>query len=682
MATSGSKTIAATSYDDLKFSWSASQSVADNTSTITWKLELISKSSGKIKSSVEKNWSVTVAGQTFSGKNSIAIENNTTKTLASGTTNPIAHNSDGTKSFSYSFSQQLDINFGGTWIGTKSGSGSGTLDTIARKSSVYVTGGTLGTPLTLSVLRQSSSFTHTIKYECGTATGTICTKSSSISIEWNEDKGNTVALAAQNKTGTSVPVTFTITTYNGNTSIGTFSKTVTMSIPETVKPSCTVTVTDTQGYKNVYGKAIKGLSKLQIKVNPTLAQGSSISAYRVAVNGATYTAQTTTTDVLKSSGDLVVTAQVTDRRGRSGRCEHIEEVLDYSPPKITRLSVVRCDYATGNENDQGKAIKATFSCSVTSLNYANTMSANLYYKKSTETTYSKIDLAQEGYLGIEIVDGSVVFSADSEFSYDVKLVVEDNFQEVSHVTSASTAYTLMDFGADGKSVAFGKVAEISNTLDVGFRLRTYGGILQPVLEDGADFDKLLTPNTYTLKNAVSAGYTNGPADFVGTSSTGVLRIESCGEAGQLRQVLTLCNSPKPQEYERYYYINGSSMSWYNWKRKFEVELYNNSNGSNGTITLNETSANFKYIEIFFTDNQGYSGGYTKVYSPNGKTVCLSIVEAAASSYTLIRRTNYTVSATTITPNTTLAGYGRLKGNAVDYSTGTNYIKIKRVIGYE
>lgn len=132
MATSGSVSIAATSHDTLKFSWwRNSYSIPNNTTTIGWKLELIADGYGYISSSASKDWSVTVNGVNYSGTNTIGISNNSTKTLASGTTT-IAHNDNGTKTFNFSFSQELAITFSGSYIGTKSGSGSGTLDTIPR----------------------------------------------------------------------------------------------------------------------------------------------------------------------------------------------------------------------------------------------------------------------------------------------------------------------------------------------------------------------------------------------------------------------------------------------------------------------------------------------------------------------------------------------------------------------
>ena len=133
---SGSTSVSVTSWDTLKFSWwENSQSITDNYTVIGWKMELVAGSSGRIDSSASKTWSVTVNGTTYSGTNTIGISNNSTKTLASGTTT-IYHGSDGKKTFSYSFTQQIKITFSGTYISSKSGSGSGTLTAIPRKATV------------------------------------------------------------------------------------------------------------------------------------------------------------------------------------------------------------------------------------------------------------------------------------------------------------------------------------------------------------------------------------------------------------------------------------------------------------------------------------------------------------------------------------------------------------------
>jgi hypothetical protein len=54
-----------------------------------------------------------------------------------------------------------------------------------------------------------------------------------------------------------------------------------------------------------------------------------------------------------------------------------------------------------------------------------------------------------------------------------------------------------------------------------------------------------------------------------------------------------------------------------------VVLYNNTAGTNGSITLAETAANFKYIDIFFRDTSQNNDSYVRVYNPNGKRVQIS-----------------------------------------------------------
>ena len=53
-----------------------------------------------------------------------------------------------------------------------------------------------------------------------------------------------------------------------------------------------------------------------------------------------------------------------------------------------------------------------------------------------------------------------------------------------------------------------------------------------------------------------------------------------------------------------------------------VVLYDNAAGTNNTITLSESAADFEYIEIYYGKLDGTSGGYayTRVYNPDGKRV--------------------------------------------------------------
>lgn len=99
-------------------------------------MELIANEYGRISSSASKAWSVTVNGEKYSGTTTVGIANSATKTLASGSTT-IKHNADGSKQFSYSFSQDFSgITFSGSALGKVSGSGTGTLDDIPRQATI------------------------------------------------------------------------------------------------------------------------------------------------------------------------------------------------------------------------------------------------------------------------------------------------------------------------------------------------------------------------------------------------------------------------------------------------------------------------------------------------------------------------------------------------------------------
>ena len=104
MALSASSVVKATSQNNLIFSWAATQDIAGNRSKVTWQLLLEAGRYGKIVATPGSPWEVTIAGQTFSGTTSLAIENNETKVLASGEL-WLEHDTLGERSFDFAFRQ-------------------------------------------------------------------------------------------------------------------------------------------------------------------------------------------------------------------------------------------------------------------------------------------------------------------------------------------------------------------------------------------------------------------------------------------------------------------------------------------------------------------------------------------------------------------------------------------------
>lgn len=343
--------------------------------------------------------------------------------------------------------------------------------------------------------------------------------------------------------------------------------------------------------------------------------------------------------------------------------------LAYIAPRITNLSVTRCD-SSGNANDEGMYALVAF-------NWATDKAiTEIAIQYEDESGYSSVHVEASVSGTSGSYSGVIGGSLDVEQTYALTIMVTDSSTSYAFATLGSARFAI-DFKAGGKGAAFGKTAVLDNVLDIAYQTRFFGGILPPVLEPEIDLNDIRTPNTYIGANISHNNYVNCPV----TSGTFVLVVESCGEDGQVKQTYISCSKYKPERYSRFYY-QGEWGDWF-WSGTDEVVLYENSSGSNGTITLSASLANYRYAEIYFTDNNGKSGGYTKVWSPHGKTICLNIVETSSTTSVIQRQTMYTLSSTTMTPNTTVAGYLQFNPSTKVISNspvGTNYIKIVRVIG--
>ena len=506
MATSGS--VSTNAYDGRYYqvSWTATQSVANNQSTISWTLEALG---GSVSWYTDRTLNVVIGGSTVFSK---TAQHDRYKGVIATGTKIITHDSNGDASFS------ISIEVACYWSSVNlRGSQTFTLTNIPRKSDLSVANGTLGTEQTLTVTRKSSSFKHTIVATCGSASTTICTKSSSTSISFTPP----LSWASQNTTGTSVSVKYTITTYNGNTEVGNNSYTKTCSIPSSVKPSVSISVTDANGYESKFGAMVKGWSKFNIVLTPQTSYGSPIASYRIDADGSTYNTSSATTGVLKSSGTLTISANVTDKRGRSGSASTTKSVLDYSAPIITLLKVNRCD-SDGTENNMGEYVKVTFSGNITSLNSKNSAAWTLHYKKSTDSNYTPVNMASE--TTYSFTNKTYIFAADTGLSYDVMLEVADYFTKTKMSTVASTAFTVIHFNAAGNAMAVGKVSEIEKLFDIGIDARfngdVYGTIMGmgylPPIPDNANLNEYLTPGAYRVVNNNSANtISNMPVKFAG-----------------------------------------------------------------------------------------------------------------------------------------------------------------------
>lgn len=365
--------------------------------------------------------------------------------------------------------------------------------------------GTLGTAQTLTVTRYDTSFTHTVTYACGDASGTVCTKSTSTSVSFTPP----LDLAAQNTTGTSVSVVLTATTYSGDTVIGTSTKTITCAIPSSVAPTVSLSVADAAGYLSTYGGYVQNKSTPKVTVTASGAQGSSIKSYATTLDGNSYAAATFTASALKNSGTLTVETTVTDSRGRTETASTTITSLAYESPKITAMSVRRCN-SNGTAVSNGAYLKVTFDAAITSLSGKNTAAYKVQYKKSSDTTYTEATLSNyaDSY---DVTNGTYMFSAES-VSYDVVLTATDAFSSASKSGAGAAISKFFSWLAGGLGWAFGKVAEKEKTVEFaddwdlfvkGSNVRNGLAAYTGAADNGID------PDT-TLDELILTSHTNAP----------------------------------------------------------------------------------------------------------------------------------------------------------------------------
>ena len=434
-------------------SWSYTQDITNNTTTLKVTLKVQRNKSGTVTSKSVTPYSLTVGDTTKSGNYDFDITEiavGSSITIAT-ITKTLTHNADGSHG-AISISGKFDVS--GRTLGVGTVSTTVTPATIPRATTPTVSASSvdMGGSVTFTMNRASSSFTHTLTYSFEGATGTIGTGLGT-SKAWTVPD---LASKVPNKTSGSCVVT--CKTYNGETLIGSASVTLTLTVPASVKPTVSLTVAEAvTAVASAVGVYVKGLSKLNITATGTGASGSTISSYSVSANGLTYSTSSVTTGFLNNAGSMTITATVTDSRGRTGTASKTITVVDYAKPYINNFSFFRCNSA-GAELSDGAYLKVNYNVGITAIT-GNTPIYTLSYKKKTDTNYTTQSLTGGS--------SSVILSGISvDYSYDIKLEAKDSFNTTTVTGEVGTAFTLMDFHSSGTGMAIGKVSETEGILEI------------------------------------------------------------------------------------------------------------------------------------------------------------------------------------------------------------------------
>lgn len=456
----------------------SSTDVEKNQSTLTWTLTTNTVDSNRRDSYIfAKVDDQTVCNQEYAWNGTQGFP------VAGGSisgTLKVTHNTDGSKSIplyieGYSYYHEVYSN-----------SGTMTLSNIPRASSMTLASSyTIGTAGTITVTKQSASFTHTITAKIGNYTQTICTKSSATSVSFTPSTNFYSRIPDTSK----ATATFTIQTYSGNTAVGS-PKTATASIvvPSNIKPtiSSVVVAEDTASGFNL---EVQSLSKPKFTATATPGTGATIISYLVTVDG---TSVSSSSNVIKlgrawkGGGTLAYTVKVTDSRGRTDTYTGSVLVYYYAAPSLTLKVRV-----------SGTTVTVSYKVKVSSVNKTNAKSLTVQcVKVSTAEVIETRTITLPAHSETNPAGGTVIddsydltFTDVATETYTFHGTLQDSKNTVN--ADAATGIVTLSLLRGGKGAAFFGEADTENELDVNnadirvIQSRTSGPSPAIKIENGA-----------------------------------------------------------------------------------------------------------------------------------------------------------------------------------------------------
>ena len=390
------------------------------------------------------------------------FRNKATVQLASWT-GDISHGSDGSKKLDCSGSFSIS---GSSYLSGGSISCSIQLESIPRatKPTLSSSSVTLGNAVTINISPAVSSWTHNIYYRIGTGSWTRFATGVKANYSW------TVPLSIANSypSSTNGTITIGLNTYNGSTQIGgTQTVNLNISIPASIAPSVSsVSVAETTGGLPSYGY-VQYKSKLKIVASVSGSYSSSIKSYNYYIGSQSYSSLSNTYTMgeeVRDSGNVTITVEVTDSRGRIAKNTASISVLPYSIPQIWQMDCTRCGDSSGSYNTNGGFLKVTMGFSIAALNNKNGASYKLEYSLWGANSWSTLASGSTYNYSDSYVSSSAILNSAN--SYNIRLTVADNFTNTVFVRDVGTVTTLMSYIVKKFAFAIGKAAEVANIFDV------------------------------------------------------------------------------------------------------------------------------------------------------------------------------------------------------------------------
>lgn len=487
MANSGS--FNTTGYEGryLQFAWSipdGGQSISENKTKINW--TLTGKGTAQAGYYLSGNFKVVIDGTTvFQSADRIQLRDGTL--VASGSVT-LAHNSDGTRSFSASAEAGIY-----TYAVNCSGSGSWSLPTIARASSISSAGNvTLGNKCSVKWTPKHKSFGYKLEFSLGSwsyTTGAIVPGTTAAYTY----TGYTIPLSAANqipnsKTGTMTVKLYSYTSSTCVTQIGsedsdTFTVTVPSSAAPTVSMELSLVTSLPSPFNSLY---LQGKSKVQADFSGSSAKyGASVTARSLTVSGNKVSSSPYQSEWLITSGSIEVKGTVTDSRGYSSSIIKNITVIPYSRPKVvpkSGLSSIVCKRCNsdGTLSSKGTSllIKAgkKFSKVTSGGEQKNYCSLSYRIKASSDAVFPETWTSLLSRTSTSNYIENIVAEAvpSVSLSYTVQIKAEDDVGEKHIVSIIVPAVNVpLHLGEGGRNIGIGQFCNYASNDRADFGFKTY-----------------------------------------------------------------------------------------------------------------------------------------------------------------------------------------------------------------
>ena len=360
----------------------------------------------------------------------------------------------------------------------------------------------LGDSLSIELPRETSAYDHEVlitmlKY--GTTTVARETSFSSrftTHVVWSPIP---YSMAKYVPTDTKATMTFTCITYfkDSTVEVGRNTVSVTVTIPDndTTKPTVSMTLSPSSNLGSTYsGLYIQNKTAVKAAFTGSTSY-STISGYRLTVEGASNTGNPATSNVLTTSGTLTVTGRATDARGYYRETTSSIEVIPYSPPRVipgSGKSSIICERSNSNgvSSPNGEYLHIVcgrkFSTVTSGGVQKNYCKLEYRVKEASAADFPDkwTELISRTSTGnyVEKTVGGIIQSAITTYTVQIRAV--DDVGEVTMVSiTLSAAGTPLHLGEGGKNVGIGQYCDYSDSerVDVGWPMFLNAGIGKHVI---------------------------------------------------------------------------------------------------------------------------------------------------------------------------------------------------------